>query len=163
MREQMPNIVGLREHVVLHIAPTTLNLHVYPPMQAVSTEDVFGESVDDQVTRALDQHAASSSVSSTGGGGGGDNEAKLLAAISRLKAEFGPARKAVLVAYNLPVVLHKRSTSGGGGSEQGSVWTASWLEDDFIARSPNSIADGECGVRADRHTRGAAVYVTTMY
>ena len=101
--------------------------------------DVFGESQDDRVTRALDTPAA----------GGVDAEAKLAAAVTRLKTEFGPTRKAVLVAYNLPVVLHKRSAADpppAAGEPTPPLWTAAWMEDDFIARSPSSIADGEEGM-----------------
>jgi trehalose 6-phosphate synthase/phosphatase len=53
---------------------------------------------------------------------------------NRAKSEqFDSSRKVFIVTYSLPVKLSKNALT--------SEWSVTWAEDDFIARSPSSLAD----------------------
>lgn len=50
-----------------------------------------------------------------------------------LQSYFGGERTLQIVTYSLPVVLHKDEDTGR--------WSGSWIDDDVLARTPQSIAD----------------------
>jgi len=55
------------------------------------------------------------------------------AVTARLKSQFTDKHKLFIVTYSLPVVLRKDPVTGS--------WSATWIEDDFLARTPHSICD----------------------
>lgn len=56
-----------------------------------------------------------------------------------LRTNFGNGKRTIfIVTYHLPVVLRKRRSKDNNSTN--SEWTAQWIEDDILARTPNSIA-----------------------
>ena len=86
-------------------------------------EDTFGELDDDRVRAELETRGRTT---------GAEAAARAGAANENLVRQL-VGKKVMLITYSLPLSLSKDPVSG--------EWSARWLEDDFIARTSDSIAD----------------------
>jgi hypothetical protein len=79
---------------------------------------------DDVVQRQLDENAETSKKGDV---------TRAAQIVSKLKAGMGESRKLMIVSYTLPVILRKHPET--------HAWSATWIEDDVLARTTHSIAD----------------------
>lgn len=93
-----------------------------PKHKSMKVEDTYGVLDDDRLTQEMQERAPDEAF---------QQSADVEATNEMLHNTFGTKRKLFIVTYHLPVVLRKH------GPER---WSAHWIEDDILARTPNSIA-----------------------